>query len=277
MTALADFAALVAPERGETLPLLKCVACIATYADAGFDPDDTVAAVQRWREQLRERVAADTSALNRLRLLNHFFFEELGFHGDADGYDSADASYLHRVIARRSGIPLSLSVLYVEIGRAIGLKLFGVSFPAHFVVGLQLAEGALFIDVFGGGATLTADELRKRLDAVTRGQADSPLDAYLQPASDRAILARWLRNLKAVHARHEDWPALLEVLNRLIALRPDDAGERRDRAAVFERLECPRGAADDLASYLSLAAHAADAGEARRRLAHLQRAVQKLN
>jgi regulator of sirC expression with transglutaminase-like and TPR domain len=277
MNAFEAFAALIEPRRDGTLPLLKTLAELPRYAHADVDPDAVIACVQRWREQMRERVAADTSTLNRLRLLNHFFFDELGFRGDPDAYDSADASYLHRVIEQRRGIPISLALLYTEIGRAIGLKLSGVAFPGHFIVRLQLAEGALLIDVFGGGVTLSDRELRQRQDAVTRGRSRHPLESYLQPAGDRAILARWLRNLKAVHARREDWPALLEVMNRLILLLPREPGERRDRAAVFQRLECPRGAADDLASYLSLAGDAPDAGEMRRRLTQLQHAVQRLN
>jgi len=277
MTPFETFAGLVDAQRGESLPLLRSVAHLAQYADAAFNPDATVALVQQWSAQLRERIAPDTSTLNRLRLLNHFFFDELGFHGDHDSYDVADNSYLHRVIERRCGIPISLSFLYVEIGRAAGLKLFGVSFPGHFLVKLLLADSALFIDVFERGMTLSAEELRSRLQTVTRGRAEYPLEVYLRAASDRAILARWLRNLKAAHAGKEDWPALLEVINRLILLLPDDATERRDRALVFERLECPRGAADDLIAYLSMTPDPPDAGEMRHRLAQIQRAARQLN
>ena len=277
MTPFETFASLVEAEREESLPLLKVVAYLAQYADGDFDPDATVACVRNWCTQLRERMAADTSTLNRLRLLNHFFFEELGFKGDRESYDAVDNNYLHRVIERRCSIPISLAVLYLEIGRAIGLKLFGVSFPGHFLVKLLRADASLFIDVFDGGKTLAAEELRRRLDAASRGRAEYPLEMYLRAASDRAILVRWLRNLKAAHARKEDWPALLEVLNRLILLLPDDAQERRDRAAVFERLECPRGAADDLAAYLSITPDPPDASEVRVRLAQIQRVARQLN
>jgi len=277
VTPFETFAEVVEAERGESLPLLKAAAHLAQYADNAFDPDSTVACVRRWCAQLGERVPADTSTLNRLRHLNHFFFEELGFHGDRKSYDAVDNSYLHRVIERRCGIPISLAVLYVEIGRAVGLKLFGVSFPGHFLVKLLRADGALFIDVFDGGATLSAGDLRRRLDAATHGRAEYPLELYLRAASDRTILARWLRNLKAIHAGKEDWPALLEVLNRLILVLPDDAAERRDRAAVFERLECPRGAAADLLAYLSMTPDPPDAGEIRVHLAQIQRAARQLN
>ncbi len=144
MNAFETFAALIAPRREGTLPLLTALAWLPRYADAGFDPDAVIACVQRWRELLRERVAADTSTLNRLRLLNHFFFDKLGFHGDPDAYDSAQASYLYRVLEQRRGMPISLAVLYAEIGRGIGLKLAGVAFPGHFIVRLQLAQRALF-------------------------------------------------------------------------------------------------------------------------------------
>lgn len=275
MTALETFEKLVrAPG---TPPLLRGAVLLAQYADDRFDPESVVQTVSDWAAQLRQRIATDTSALNRLRLLNHFFFEELGFRGDTDSYGDAANSFLHRVIERRAGIPISLAVLYLEIGRAVGLKLHGVSFPGHFLVKLLLVEGALFIDVFDGGVTLSADDLRERLRQVMRGQPEYPLDVYLRTATEREILGRMLRNLKAIHAGAEEWPQLLEVLNRLILVTPDAAEERRDRALVYEKLDCPRGAADDLVAYLSMTPDPPDAGEIRGRLAQIQRAAQRLN
>lgn len=251
MKPLESFAHLVDRQRAVPLALLEAAAAVPLYSGQDFEPADVVRTVRKWGERLRERIAPDASSFSRLRMLNFYFFDELGFHPNQSEYYSVDNSYLHRVIERRTGIPITLSLVYIEIGRAIGLKLFGVGFPGHFLVKLAMSEGALFIDVFARGQTLSADDLRNRLKRALRGRAEYPLELYLRAASERDMLARLLRNLKSIHAEDEDWAALLEIQHRLVALLPDVPEERRDRGFVFERLECPRAAAEDLAAYLS--------------------------
>ncbi|GAB4473198.1 MAG: tetratricopeptide repeat protein [Burkholderiaceae bacterium] len=277
MNALESFAQLVGARREAPLALLEAAANVALYARQDFDPAQVVRTVRAWGERLRSRIAPDASTVGRLRMLNHFYFGELGFRPNEDEYYGVDNSYLHRVVERRTGIPITLSLVYIEIGRAIGLKLAGVGFPGHFLVKLPMNEGALFIDVFGRGQTLSADALRARLKAVLRGASEPPLAPYLRTASEREILARLLRNLKVIHAEHEDWPALLEIQHRLVALLPDVPEERRDRAFVFERLECPRAAAEDLSAYLAVRPQPRDAPQLRARLQALLDAARRLN
>jgi regulator of sirC expression with transglutaminase-like and TPR domain len=275
MNALEVFEALV--DEARPLRLLEAAAQVPRYADPACDPAAVVEQVHAWRRLLGERVAADAGAASRLRLLNHFFFTELGFHGAAGDYDDPQNSYLHRVIERRRGIPITLSLLYVEIGRGAGLRLQGVSFPGHFLVSLRLGKGSLYIDVFGGGATLSAGDLRARLRQAMPGAPEAALAPYLAPADEREVLARLLRNLKRLHFKDRQWAAALEVMNRLVAVQPQQALERRDRAAVYEQLECPRAAVSDLVAYLSLESSPPDAGEVRERLARLQQAAARLN
>jgi regulator of sirC expression with transglutaminase-like and TPR domain len=277
MNALESFERLVGARREAPLALLEAAASVPLYARQDFDPAEVVHTVRDWGERLRSRIAPDASTVARLRMLNHFYFGELGFRPNEDEFYSVDNSYLHRVVERRTGIPITLSLVYIEIGRAIGLRLAGVGFPGHFLVRLPMNEGALFIDVFGRGQTLSADALRARLRAVLRGAAEPPLAPYLRAASEREVLARLLRNLKAIHAEHEDWPALLEIQHRLVALLPDVPQERRDRALVFERLECPRAAAEDLRAYLAARPEPADAPALRARLHELIDAARNLN
>jgi len=258
--------------------LLAAAAQLPLYAEPGCSPQRVLDQARAWAARLRVRVAPDASPFARLRLLNHFFFGELGFAGAGDDYQSAHNSYLHRVIERRLGIPITLSILYMELGRAAGLKLEGVCFPGHFLVRLGLNAGTVFIDVYGGGATLSTENLRQRLRATLPGEPDPPLAPYLRAASEREILARMLRNLKAIHWQARQWEAALEVVNRLVELLPEAAEERFDRAQLFERLECPRAAAIDLAACLSAsAAPTADATEVERRLAILKQAASMLH
>jgi regulator of sirC expression with transglutaminase-like and TPR domain len=259
------------------LPLLDCAAQVPLYADPKCAPDRVVRTVRSWGERLAQRVPADSSASNRLRLLNHFFFEELGFRAVAEQYYSPDNSHLHRVIEQRRGIPITLSLLYIEIGRAAGLRLFGVGFPGHFLVKLVLHDAAMLIDVFAGGLPLTEEDLRARLQAVAQDGETLPLDIYLRPASDREVLARLLRNLKAIHWNAAEWAAAFEVQQRLVAVLPEQPAERRDRGLLYARLECPRAAVEDLVAYLSMHPSPPDAIQIRERLGQLQQAASQLN
>ncbi len=271
---LEHFRRLVAQQ---PLPLLAVAAEVPRYADPGCQPAAVLERVQAWGRQLAERLAPDAAAPMRWRQLNHFFFDELGFRGNVDAYDEPENSWLDRVIERRTGIPITLSLLYLELGRAAGLKLRGVGFPGHFLVRLPLADGSMMIDVFGGGVPLSSAMLQARLAAVTRGAVEAPLDVYLRPAADRDILARLLRNLQRLHLRSGEAALALEVQHRLLALLPDDAHEHRTRAGIYEVLECPRAAAQDLERYLSLADEVPDMADTRDRLDRLQREAARLN
>lgn len=265
------------PDGDRPSSLLAAAAQVPLYAEPDCRPQQVLEQVRGWAARLRVRLAQDASPFARLRLLNHFFFGELGFTGAGDDYQSVCNSDLHRVIERRRGIPVTLSILYMELGKAAGLKLQGVSFPGHFLVRLRLNDGTVFIDVFGGGATLSTEDLRQRLRATLPGEADPPLAPYLRAATDQEILARLLRNLKAIHWQARQWPAALAVVDRLVALLPDAAQERLDRAQLYERLECPRAAVADLLAYLSLSAAPADAAEVNQRLARLRQAASRLH
>jgi regulator of sirC expression with transglutaminase-like and TPR domain len=263
--------------RGAPASLLESAASLIVDAYPAVNPAAVVVQVRAWGEHLAHRIALDMSCGHRLRMLNHFFFEELGFAGNRECYDEADNSYLNRVIERRRGIPISLSLLYIEIGRALGLRLAGVAFPGHFLVRLDRSTGASIIDVFDSGRMLSESELQRRLQAAFADARPRPLAVYLQPASQRDVLLRWLSNLKRAHANARDWAQLLKVADRLVALRPTAAEERRDRALAYELLECPRAAAEDLAAYVAARPDAADAALARQWLARLRRVSRQLN
>jgi regulator of sirC expression with transglutaminase-like and TPR domain len=257
--------------------LLDGLAAIQTDADPSADPKRTVDTIRTWGSELQRRLASDMAAAHRLRMLHYFYFVELGFTGDVSTYDSADNSYLNRVLEKRSGIPISLSIVYLEIAAAIGLKADGISFPGHFLVKVAMPEGTLLVDVFDRGALLSEPQLRRRLHAALGGQPAQPLPHYLRAATDTDILVRWLNNLKAIHLASENWRQLLAVADRLVAARPDAADEHLVRALAYERLGCPRAAAGDLATCLQLAPVSADDPAMRARLARLQRAASALH
>lgn len=263
------FATLVADDA--SLPLLEAAVAVAQAADPGVDVQGVLAEVDALAATLRRRLPADAGALQRLRLLNRYFFGELGFAGNVQAYDDPRNSDLAQVLARRRGIPITLALLYVELATQAGLKASGISFPGHFLVKLRLPQGEAVIDPFNG-QSLTRAQLEQRLAPARRalglqGEDEIPLGLYLQSATPRAILERMLRNLEAIHRAAGDRQALLAVQERLVVLLPDEPAERRERGLTLAALGRLERACEDVEAYLAQARRAPDAQALRRRLA----------
>lgn len=284
---LERFSTVVSRADGE-IDLARACLQVAEDVYPGLDVDGYLGEIERFAKRLRARLAPDAAAEDRVIALNEFMFGDLGFCGNADNYYDPRNSYLNEVLDRRAGIPLTLSVLYMEIGRRIELPLEGVSFPGHFLVRLPMRGGTLVLDPFGGGVPQSGDELRERLKRVIpRGAgvgepggvavADLPLEQFLEPAGKRQILARLLRNLKGIYREQDSPERLLQVLNRMVIVAPEAAGERRDRGYVYQRLECWRPALQDLACYLEREPDAADVHDVRVRVMELSRRCARLN
>jgi regulator of sirC expression with transglutaminase-like and TPR domain len=274
-TPLAYFAALVADD--EHFAQLEAAAAVAQAAEPDLDIQGVLAQVDTLAARLKQRIAADTAPLQRLRYLNRFFFQELGFAGNVNDYYDPGNSYLHRVLATRRGIPITLALIYIEIAQQIGLEARGVSFPGHFLIKLKMPQGEVVLDPFNG-RSLSRDDLDERIAPYRRrhglvGDAEVPLGLFLQTATARAVVARVLRNLKEIHRGAEDWGRLLPVLDRLVVLLPDDAQERRDRGLVRAEIGDLEGAVDDLAAYVGHSPHADDARAINDRLAELRGAA----
>jgi regulator of sirC expression with transglutaminase-like and TPR domain len=254
--------------------LLETVAALGKVVDADSRPDEVVTTVRGWAQRLCGRIAPDASALNRLRMLNHFFFGELGFHGESDG-EPADAAYLHRIIERRAGAADGLSLLYMEIGRAIGLRLRGVSLAGSFLVKLNCSGGVLLIDVTENGQTLSEQQIRTKLECRRAGA--EALALCLRGVSEDDLLFHILRGLSQRHRAAGQWGAALAVQTQLVERLPGSVRDRLDRAELYERLECPRAAADDLALCLRQMPGGAGVGELRRRYMKLQRRARDMH
>ena len=283
MAGLGRFAEMLSREDGR-IELASACLQIAEDAYPGLDVDGYVGEIERFAKRLRARLAPDAAAEDRVIALNEFLFDDLGFSGNVDNYYDPRNSYLNEVLDRRTGIPITLAVLYMEIGRRIGLPLEVVSFPGHFLVRLPLRGGTLVLDPFSGGVPQSEDELRERLKRVIPRDAaggvpvaELPLDQFLEPASNRQILARVLRNLKGVYREKDHPERLLEVLNRMVIVAPESAAELRDRGLVYQRLECWRPALKDLADYLEREPDAPDLDEVRAKLVELSMRCARLN
>ena len=287
MGSLESFAGVITREDRE-IELARACLQIAEDAYPGLDVDGYVGEIERFAKRLRARIPPNAAPEERVVALNEFLYDDLGFSGNADNYYDPRNSYLNEVLDRRTGIPITLSVLYMEMGRRIGLPCEGVSFPGHFLVRLRIRGGMLVLDPFTGGSPQSEAELRERLKRVIpRGVgvgepggvpvSDLPLDQFLEPASNRQILARVLRNLKGVYRQADKPERLLEVLNRMIIVAPESAGELRDRGLVYQRLECWRPALKDLTDYLERESDATDIDEVRAKMMDLSARCARLN
>jgi len=255
-TALEYFSALVADDA--SLSLVEAAAAIAQDEYPELDTQAVLAEVDAMADKLKRRIPADAVPVQRLRWLNRYFFQELGFACNVNNYYDPRNSYLHTVLATRRGIPITLAVLYIELATQIGLTARGVSFPGHFLIKLRMhtgkQHGEVVIDPFTGHS-LSREELDELLGPYKRshgllGDFDAPMGLFLQAAPPRDVLARMLRNLKEIHRSAEDWPRLLAVLQRLVILLPHAWEEQRDRGLVLAELGQYAAAVEDLAAYL---------------------------
>lgn len=274
-TPLEYFAALV--QSDDELPLLEAAISLGQDEYPELDIQQVLGDVDQLLARVRRRLPADAPALQRLRVLNQFFFAELGFGGNVNDYYDPDNSYLNAVLRTRRGIPISLAVLWMELAQGLALHVRGVSFPGHFMVKINLPKGQVVLDPFNGHS-LSREELSERLEPYKRRSGlvddyDVPLALYLQAATPREILTRMLRNLKEIHRAQKDWARLIAVQDRLVILLPAAWVEYRDRGLALAEQGRALEAVADLEVYLANAEDALDIDSIEERLAQLRRAL----
>ena len=282
-SALASFTELMGRDDAR-IDLAQACLMIAQDAYPELQVERYLGDIERMALRLRSRTPQTASPEERVGVLNEFLFGELGFRGNTEAYYDPRNSYLNQVMDRKIGIPITLSVLYMAVGRRVGLPLEGVSFPGHFLVRLRLRTGMLVLDPFAAGAALSAGELRERLQRVIPAGAlenvpvgELPLEQFLEPATNRQIVARVLRNLKGIYRDADKPQQQLDVLNRMLVVAPESTAELRDRGIVYQRLECYRAALKDLSDYVEREPEAADFEDVRVRLMELSALCARLN
>ena len=272
VTALTYFTSLVASDTD--FPLLEAAAAIAQDEEPTLDIQAVLATCDALMVRLKRRLKRDAEPIQQLTALNQFFYQELGFSGNANNFYAPENSYLNEVFRTRRGIPISIAVIWLELARGLGLQADGVSFPGHFLVKVTLPEGLVVLDPLTGqslGLERLSEQLLPFRNRTEDGEdADTPLGLYLQPATPRDILTRMLRNLKEIFSSQTDWPRLKCVLDRLIVLNPDALYERRDRGLACIEMGLNEQARDDLNVYVSQANRASDVDLIRARLASLE-------
>ena len=262
----------------DDIDLVRAALLIAAEHYPQLDIEDCAGRLDSLGAALRRRLRPDIGPTDAIRSLNRYMFDELGFHGASDDYYDPRNSFLNDVLERRVGIPITLAIIYITLGRTIGLPVHGISFPGHFLVRCAVRDGTVVLDPFHKGVSLGIPQLKKRLASI-QGEVptNAVLLAMLAPAGPREVLARLLRNLRSIHTHHKQYREALTATTQILELTPDNAREWRERAGLHLTLECFRAALGDFQRYLALVPDAEDADAVRARIVDLQATCARLN
>lgn len=246
---------------------------IARVAYPELSPDPYLSAIEEMGSTARAHVeiglGGDPPRRTRLRIVTEFVYGQLGFVGNREQYDDPRNSLLNDVIARRTGIPITLAVVFIEVARRAGLAVEGVNFPGHFLVRCLGDDNdpqdtdALLLDPFHGGAILSDTEC-SRLLRTHMGVEAMCEPGMLRAATKRDILLRMLLNLKRAYVRLRSFPQAHAVTELLVALDPSALTELRDRGLLASQQRAYAAALRDLENWLRLAPAGSDEDKAER-------------
>ncbi|MGZ7078293.1 MAG: SirB1 family protein [Thermoanaerobaculia bacterium] len=249
--------------------LVEASLVIALEEEPHLDVDSYLTTVGAWSDAVRARLEGSRDIDRIVDAINRLLFDEEGFHGENDDYYDPRSALLNELLDRHAGLPIALSVLYIEISRRLGVDAAGVSLPGRFLVKFSGAFGDIVIDPFDGGRVLSTLELQKILDGVYGGGVKLR-EHHLRSFSRREILARELAHLKAAYLSRHDLPRAAASVDRLLILDDRDAYELRDRATLAMQMHAYALAMECLERYLSLAPHAEDQARVREQIAYLR-------
>lgn len=256
----------------EKIDLGRAALAIALFDYPQLDISAYLGRIDGLAVEVTKYCQGSPSAQQSLDALNTVLFQRHGFRGNRKDYYDPKNSFLHEVLDRKIGIPISLSVLYIEVGQRVGLAIDGVGFPGHFLVKHGSPGAEIVIDPFQGGEIRSREDLKTMLEN-NFGSAVTLQESFLRPAGKRDILHRMLGNLRGIYAKTNDLVRLLSVLDLSLILDPGSVERIRERAGVYLRLECFSQAREDFETYLRLAPEAEDSAEVREQLVSLSNRV----
>ena len=246
-THLAELARL--PDAAIDLP--RGALLISGLLQPELDPDLHLRRLESLAIAAVSSVTRDASLTHRIAALNRFIYDQEGFTGNLDDYYDPRNSFLDQVLERRTGIPITLALIYVELARQVGIPAFGVGFPGHFLVRVGQGGSTLVLDPFDHGTSLGEEDLDQRLaDVYGEGALTVRANpAVLRAATRRETLVRMLANLKAIYSQAGDLEQALIAVNGILTLAPDSAPDLRDRGMLYRELGYAPAAAADLRRY----------------------------
>jgi regulator of sirC expression with transglutaminase-like and TPR domain len=228
------FAAAVA-RPDAAIDLAQSALLIAATEYPALEPRTYLDRLDGMAAELGPRIASAGRLLGQIECVNRYLFDDLGFHGNRDDYYDARNSYLNDVLDRRTGLPITLSVVYLEVGRRAGIQVEGIGMPAHFLVRVGPASQARYVDPFEAGALLDRAGCIQKLSELSAGQIEFRPE-FLRPIGSRAILDRMLNNLKAIFSNRQEHRRTLEMIDLQLLLRSEDPTLVSERALALQQL-----------------------------------------
>ena len=269
--ALFDLAQL----ENDQIDLAKGALLIARNAYTDLDIEVYLQRLNQMAEELQSQIGREADTSEQIHHLNRYLFEAQGFAGSSqENYYDARNSYLNDVLERRIGIPITLSIVYMEVGKRIGLPLVGVGFPGHFIVKHRDLETV--IDPFEGGQILSDEDLSERLTQLFR-EPVSMHPQFLQAVTNKEILARMLRNLKQIHFREEAFEKAVRTAEQITWLAPESAQDYRDLGYLYYQVNAYGKSLASFNTYLRLSDGPPDREEISRNIRVLTQQIAKLN
>jgi len=235
------------------ISLAQAALMIARLEYPELDINDYLSKINNLAAEINKRLPATANAAEILKQLNHVLFVEKGYGGNSSSYYDPRNSFLNDVIERKLGIPISLSILYIELGHALGLPLSGVSFPGHFLVKLEISDGAIVLDPYYGGISLNEEDIEDRLREYYGARLDKSLaQGVLASSTNKNIILRVMRNLRNLYMQDENWLKALPLADLMVEMDIDQPDALKARAAIYDQQECHIPALADYSAYLKL-------------------------
>jgi regulator of sirC expression with transglutaminase-like and TPR domain len=275
---LEAFTALVrADVEDDRIDLLRAALTIARTEYPDLDIRNYVNRVEALASKVRLQISADSPVVEMINTLNRVIFHEMDFRGNREDYYDPRNSFLNDVLERRLGIPITLSVVYMEVARRIGLPLVGVGMPGHFLLKVYDVEGRqILIDSFNNGAMLNAADCEQRMKVVYAGEMHFKPE-YLLPVSRRQILTRMLNNLRHIYMSVRQFRKTLTIVDLVLAIYPRSPEDVKQRAMLRFSVGQLGGALIDMDQYLKMNPEASDADEVRQTALGIRRTLATWN
>ena len=268
-----EFARMISrPE--EDLDLGRAALLVAGEEYPELDVTEHLRRLDGFAEGVRQRAPEGLQPEELAKLLGRYLFEEQGFRGNSDDYYNPDNSYFNRVLDTHTGIPITLSLLFLEVARRLGLRCRGVGMPGHFLVGLEGSER--YFDPFNGGVALTSEDCRQLAEGLF-GPRLTWRDEYLIPCTKYEFLFRLLNNLKVVYERTGVSDKAAGVIQRMIMVNPEATALHKDLAEMQHQMQQYRAAIGSLQSYLRATPEAPDAAQVKSWIESIRMTLNRLN
>ncbi|MBD2742972.1 SirB1 family protein [Coleofasciculus sp. FACHB-1120] len=256
----------------EQINLAKAALDIAQEEYPDLDPDEYLTALDTMAAEVQERLPAQRYPLRVIQTINQYLYDDLGFTGNNENYYDPRNSFLNDVIDRRTGIPIALSLVYLEIARRIDFPMVGVGMPGHFLIRPQFEEVGIFVDAFHRGEILFEQDCRDRLAKIYQQSVQLQAN-FVEPVSSRRFLTRMLTNLKMIYLNRQELQKALATVERILLLFPDAPMELRDRGLLYFQMGRWAEASQDLNIYLAMLPNAEDAGVIRQLLTQIEQDI----